>query len=134
MSTSTVRAVQLKDEGNQLFRQKDYKGALCKYSEALGDSNGNGMQVEASLLLLLTFAFARGVATRNGLRAPTKLRSGDFIPSAEGAWPLARRAEGHTGALRTSELRDCLPEEECAPPIEPGAAKESRRSELEGKL
>jgi hypothetical protein len=41
MSEST--AVQLKDEGNELFRRQDYVGALAKYTEAIALDDKNAV-------------------------------------------------------------------------------------------
>ena len=47
-------AEQLKAQGNERFRRRDYRGALEKYNAALGgeDGRGNGMQMGLSTALL----------------------------------------------------------------------------------
>ncbi|OAX32803.1 hypothetical protein K503DRAFT_576173 [Rhizopogon vinicolor AM-OR11-026] len=43
MSPELTVALQLKNEGNELYRKQDYVGALAKYSEALTLDNKNAV-------------------------------------------------------------------------------------------
>lgn len=40
---SEPTAVQLKDEGNELFKKQDYVGAIIKYTEAIGLDDKNAV-------------------------------------------------------------------------------------------